>query len=345
VKFWNYRRSVASIRLLVEFGQERGVAVHRLLAGSNLTVPRLGDFNAEVSAGQELRVAANLLAACGEPTLLGIQVGQRYHLSTYGIWGFGLIASATLGAALDLALRFLPLTFAYTDIALREAGATATMSFGAPELEPGLKQFLLARDMAAAASLIRELAGADFAASSLCLVEAADRADLAYADMARLFGGPPRFAAQENAFAFDRAFLARALRQANPITASMCEKLCQDLIGHRGAPVTTTETLRRYLDVLDFGAHDLAAAARLVGVSERTLKRRLREEGTSFRTLLAEARKAMAQDLLADGRLTVADVAARLGFGDASSFSQAFKRWHGVAPDIYRRGARDSRPA
>jgi AraC-like DNA-binding protein len=338
MRFWNYRRSVASIRLLVEFGQERGVAAHRLLAGSNLIMPRLGDFNAEVSAGQELRVAANLLAACGEPTLLGIQVGQRYHLSTYGIWGFGLIASATLGAALELALRFLPLTYAYTDIALREAGATAVMSFAAPDLEPGLKQFLLTRDMAAAASLIRELAGADFAASSLYFVEAADGADAAYPDMLRLFGSRPRFAAPENAFAFDRAFLARALRQANPITASMCEKLCQDLIERRGAPVTTAETLRRYLGVLDFGAHDLAAAARLMGISERTLKRRLREEGTSFRILLAEARKTMAEELLADGRLSVADVAARLGFSDASSFSQAFKRWHGVAPHIYRTG-------
>ena len=75
-----------------------------------------------------------------------------------------------------------------------------------------------------------------------------------------------------------------------------------------------------------------AALARLLGVSDRTLKRRLQQEGSSFRALAQAARHARAQALLEAGHLSLTEIAAELGFADLSSFSQAFKRWSGAAP-------------
>lgn len=77
--------------------------------------------------------------------------------------------------------------------------------------------------------------------------------------------------------------------------------------------------------------------AKLMNTSERTFKRRLSEEGTSFRSLLMEVRYAMAKELLESHSLSMRDIAERLGFSDASSFSQAFKRWHGCAPQNYQK--------
>jgi AraC-like DNA-binding protein len=76
--------------------------------------------------------------------------------------------------------------------------------------------------------------------------------------------------------------------------------------------------------------------ARLMNTSERTLKRRLHDEGTTFRALLAESRGAMAEALLREGELALGEIAERLGFADLSTFSQAFKRWYGVAPSTFR---------
>jgi AraC-like DNA-binding protein len=76
----------------------------------------------------------------------------------------------------------------------------------------------------------------------------------------------------------------------------------------------------------------------MMNTSARTLKRRLQEDGTTFRTLLNEARSAMAETLLSDAHLTLTEIAERLGYSDLSSFSQAFKRWYGVAPQVYRAG-------
>src|SRR5512139_2876741 len=98
-------RSVASAALLCNVGVERGVPLEQLLRGTGLTPKLLGDPTAEVEAAQEARIARNLLGACPAPGL-GLQAGIRYHLSMYGIWGFALISSPTVGAAIDLGLRY-----------------------------------------------------------------------------------------------------------------------------------------------------------------------------------------------------------------------------------------------
>ncbi|WP_259697768.1 helix-turn-helix transcriptional regulator [Pseudomonas protegens] len=78
--------------------------------------------------------------------------------------------------------------------------------------------------------------------------------------------------------------------------------------------------------------------ARLSRTSVRTLKRRLQEEGTSYRQLQSQHRSARALELLGNPALSLTQIAERLGFSDLSSFSQSFKRWFGVAPSAYRQG-------
>ncbi|WP_254226680.1 AraC family transcriptional regulator ligand-binding domain-containing protein [Burkholderia glumae] len=92
--------------MLVDFGDERGVSHAALLAGTGLTDAQLDDPNVEVTAAQELRLTGNLLRSLGHPAGLGFEVGLRYHFSAYGVWGYGLIASATARDALALAMRF-----------------------------------------------------------------------------------------------------------------------------------------------------------------------------------------------------------------------------------------------
>ena len=70
-------------------------------------------------------------------------------------------------------------------------------------------------------------------------------------------------------------------------------------------------------------------------MAPRTLHRHLAAEGASFRQLLDEVRQALAEEMLAH-RMTVDEVAERLGYSEASSFVHAFKRWKGISPRTYR---------
>jgi AraC-like DNA-binding protein len=147
----------------------------------------------------------------------------------------------------------------------------------------------------------------------------------------------PECSARLNSLAFDRSFLRRPLPQANPITASMCEQMCSRLIEERRVRLGTAAMIRHYLSAAPGTTlPTLGNMARLMNTSERTLKRRLHDEGTTFRALLAESRSAMAETLLRESGLALGEIAERLGFADLSTFSQAFKRWYGVAPSAFR---------
>jgi AraC-like DNA-binding protein len=80
----------------------------------------------------------------------------------------------------------------------------------------------------------------------------------------------------------------------------------------------------------------LSRLARRLGLSERTLQRRLSERGLSFSDVLTEARKLKAMGMLGTDTLGVAEIAWRLGYSDVTSFNHAFRRWTGVSPNRYR---------
>jgi len=81
----------------------------------------------------------------------------------------------------------------------------------------------------------------------------------------------------------------------------------------------------------------LHAVASLLNTSERPLKRWLHSEGTSFRDLQTASRQLRTDKLLADTRFSMADIAEMVGFSDLSTFSQAYKRWTGLAPSTARK--------
>jgi AraC-like DNA-binding protein len=87
----------------------------------------------------------------------------------------------------------------------------------------------------------------------------------------------------------------------------------------------------------------IARTARRLGMSSRTLQRRLRAAGTSFSDLLRRKREFCAVDMLCDGQRTLAEIADALGFSEHSAFSRAFKRWTGTPPARFRSASRGGR--
>lgn len=341
MNFWDFKRSAASVRLLVEYGQDRGLDAAKLLARSGLKAVDLDDPAIELEACQELCVVGNLIRACQQPGL-GLAVGMRYNFASYGLWGLGLVSSATAGDALALALRFIPLTFAFCRISGGLEDTVYTVTFEAPEVEPAVQRFLVERDVAAASRLMKEVLGPEFALSRFTIGHHVERGAASIGELVRMAGVRPEFGSSSNSLSFDPMKLALRLPQANPVTVAMCERACEELMERRRARLGTSECLRQYLDAAPLNtAPDLTQAARALGLSDRTLRRRLQDEGCSYRTLLADVRGSQANALLIDGSLSLTQIAERMGFSDLSSFSQAYKRWFGVAPSVRRSESRN----
>ncbi len=309
---WDFPRGVASVALLAAFAAERGVAAEDVLKGTGLDVATVRNPHAQAEARQELAVVRNLLAHCpGGQTELGGAVGRRYHTTVYGIWGFAVTSSRTVGDAMRLALRYVELTYVFCVPELRVEGDLAVLHCHTGTVPTDVRPFLLARDVAAISTLIEDLLGV--------------RSD-------------PH--PQRDTITLPRALLDQPMPQANDHTAAMCEEQCRTLLAARRARDGVARTVRDRLLAVGGLDRGMAAVAAELGMTTRTLRRRLAAEGTGFRALVDEVRQTLAEELLATRSMSVEQVAGSLGYGDAAAFVRAFTRWTGVTPGRYTRSGR-----
>ncbi|OXI24400.1 AraC family transcriptional regulator [Burkholderia sp. AU15512] len=337
---WNFARSPASVLLMIDFGRDRKIAPQALLKGSQLTLKQLADPDFTVLAAQELAVASNLLDLTAGEAGVGLKVGLSYQLSAYGLLGYGLLSSATGMDAIALAGRYLALTYTFVGMTFRRAGQRDVIQFDAsPELAANVQRFFVERAMGATCRVLRDVIGSAFALATFDLAYGVGPGTDADAQQPVL-GAKIRHGQPASTLTFEHAHLERPLPQANAATAAMCERMCAELITRRRTRVDLVSFLNEYLATRPFDRPpQLKDIATLLNTSERTLKRRLQEEGACFRDISSAVRKTRAQALIAEGRLSIKEIAQELGFSDMSSFSQAYKRWTGVAPSVSRQAA------
>ncbi len=103
------------------------------------------------------------------------------------------------------------------------------------------------------------------------------------------------------------------------------------------APEILRLSARAIVSTLDSGCGSLGHVARSVGLSERTLQRRLNRCGCGFAELVEAVRLTRAELLLGDAGMSLVEVALSLGYSDQTAFSRAFKRWTSLTPGVYRR--------
>jgi AraC-like DNA-binding protein len=154
----------------------------------------------------------------------------------------------------------------------------------------------------------------------------------------RVFGIPIAFSAETNAVWFDAAFLERPIKRADPSLSPVLRRHADDLLSALPPSNSLATALHRHLlGTLSDGLPNIGVAASALGVSTRSLQRRLEDEGTSFKAVLDDVRRTLALSHLRDGTRTVSEVAFMVGFSEVSAFSRAFRRWTGRSAVSYRR--------
>ncbi|HYD39250.1 MAG TPA: AraC family transcriptional regulator ligand-binding domain-containing protein [Anaeromyxobacter sp.] len=150
---------------------------------------------------------------------------------------------------------------------------------------------------------------------------------------AALLGAPVSFGNAVAALRIPAAAWRAPMPWANPGLLATLRELAEHagLGGAEGEDVAVQVRSRLRL-LLPEGRASAAEIAEALGLSERTLHRRLRDEGATFRGVLEAFREAEAERLLSAGRLPLGEVALRLGFSDQTAWNRAFRRWKGMSP-------------
>ena len=327
-------RGTASVHLLAELAQQQGMSLQQCLDKTGLSEADLSASDREIRAGQELQLIDNMLQHCGHDFALGITAGLGYHLSSYGIWGFAMISSPSLRSAIELGLRYLDLTFAFTHISMQEQGDEIVLHVDAQHLPAHLQSFLVARDMLAIQTIQRELLLSPIPVRRVCLaLQEAPGKELVESTL----GLSVELGQEKNCISFGREYLDLPLPQGNPATVALFEQQCQQLLDARFSSAGIANQLRQRLMMNSSSHPDMPQLAEELGMSERTLRRKLKAEGTSWRQLLDDVRCTLAEELLLAG-MRVEEIAERLAYSEVSNFTHAFKRWKGVSPSGFRRG-------
>jgi AraC-like DNA-binding protein len=160
-----------------------------------------------------------------------------------------------------------------------------------------------------------------------------------YADeYERILGLPIRFDAGEDGVLFPVSTMTRSNPSADAALRRLLQQYASDQLARIPAVSQLSErtraAIRSMLPLGRFGAADVAAHLKL---SDRTLRRRLKDEGTSYQAVLDEVRAELARRYLANERRGIDETAALLGFSDASAFTKAFRRWTGRTPADFAR--------
>lgn len=330
-------RSVTSIQIMTAFGVDRGLSAAACLAGTGLRPQDLQDPVLTVSLQQEFTVIRNLQRGLGDRPGLGLEIGQRYHFTSLGLVGLAVASSASLQHAIEVALRYLDLTFALTTFFIEEDAGGCRLVLKDDHIPADLHRFALERAVSALHALSRDLFGRSAVATGLTF----DLPAPGDADIYRvLLGLAPRFNAARTVIELDPVILKQPLPQASPIALHQAEEQCRRLLAERRAKGGLSARICDRLAQLGGQAPAMPAMAAELLLSVSTLRRRLQEEGTTYFSLCDEVRRTFAEELLALPQLTVEQVAERLGYSEAAGFIHAFRRWTGTTPNAFRAGAK-----
>ena len=275
-------------------------------------VPRLFDLSVEMSGDRSLPIKA-----------------AQYYQPGANVFDYAGVASATLGAALKRVSRYSALVLEGYEIVLRREASMGFMCFrpraGVHTPPAGVEHFIGVGIVAS-----RHWLGAEVPVEVHFRHEAPDDTSAHLA----LFGGPVRFGQPDDAIVFPAVAMDLPLKEADPELSAVLDAQASRLLSEERARQTALSVRVRGVLAAELadGAPTAERVAQRLKMSPRTLRRRLKDEGTSHQRLLDELRHELALKLLEVEGLGIDEVAQRLGFSESTSFHRAFKRWTGRTP-------------
>jgi AraC-like DNA-binding protein len=319
---------------LVELAQEHGVDPRALAQAAGLAPDALAALPETLAADAYVR----LLDAGAELTRddhFGLHVGERVKLGTYSVYGLILLSCRDFGQVLQQTLRYESLAHDLGRSSLEVAEGLATYRWHS-HFE-GASRHLVESVFAGVRVFGNWLAGQALPAAAVHFRHAAPSDT---GEHRRIFGTAVVFGAADDCARFDAALLQLPVPNADvtlyPVLQRHAEQLLQDRQRTPERPDTVAQVRARIAHRLAQDGARLGGVAEDLGLTARTLQRKLQEAGVGFQQVLEQTRHELALDYLRQRHLSLVDIAFLLGYQDQSAFSHAFKEWTGRSPGSYR---------
>jgi len=322
-------------RELVADLKSRGRDVEGLLAEVGLRESSLTGDGARISFAKHVALFERAADILGDDRL-GLHFGQTRDTRDAGLLGYIGLSSATLSDAIANLSRYRRVFSDAMDVRIDDLETRGLLTW---EFRDGAANVARQSIEFTAANWVRgfrETTGIHLVPVSLAFAH--DRTE-GIDEFERFFGCPVRFGHRANSLELRPDDLGRQLLTADNRLLGLLRQYCQEVLARRSkqSPPLIERVERAVADRLTNGRATLATVAADLGMSSRTLSRRLADLETSFYAVLADLRNQLAHRYLHESRLSCTEIAFVLGYSDVSSFNHAFKRWTGLTPTAARR--------
>lgn len=264
----------------------------------------------------------------------GLHIGESVDLSAFDVVGYCALNSSTLGAAFARVARYHSIWTDGALFTLETADDTSAIVYRYSD--PSILEHRHDSEMtlATVTTLCRSIATPDFTPAVVEFQHAAP-ADLS--EHRRLFNCPVKFGAPTNRLSFPSDFLSLPIAKADASLCALLDRHAEELLTKYPPRDSLIDQMRNLIaDEFRGGEPSLERIADHLGLTPRTLQRKLQELGTSYNDVLDQMRRQLAMRYLREPQMAICEVAYLLGFSESSSFHRAFKRWTGVTPKEFR---------
>jgi AraC-like DNA-binding protein len=320
--------SGALTRLAYRHAVEGNLVISPLLRKAGLTLQQIDNSKHRLSVKSQIKFL-NLVAAGLGDELFGFHLAQDFDLREIGTLYYIMASSETLGDALQRAARYsritneavhlkyqknrdIVITFEYIDVA-RHQDRHQTEFF-----------------MMALVRLVRHLSGHHLLPIRVTLTHHRDGFHPAFRSF---FGCDVAFGSAMDEIAFAGSVQSMPLASADPFLHAMMIAQCEQMHVARLRPIALRARVENEVaPLLPHGNAQASEISRKLGMSQRTLARRLAAEGLSFTIILDEMKFDLARHYLMEADLPITTIAWLLGYQEVSAFTRAFRRWTGKTP-------------
>ncbi|HXQ71990.1 MAG TPA: AraC family transcriptional regulator [Pyrinomonadaceae bacterium] len=311
----------------------RGVKAESLCEAVNFDPSVLEDPDSRMPFAQLVALYEKAAELTGDENF-GLHIGESVALSAFDVVGYCALNSSTLGAAFARVARYHSIWTDGALFTLETADDTSAIVYRYSD--PSILEHRQDSEMtlATVTTLCRNIATPDFTPAA---VEFQHAAPANLTEHERLFNCPVKFGATTNRLSFPSAFLSLPIAKADASLCALLDRHAEELLTKYPPRDSLIDRVRTVIaDEFRGGEPSVERIADQLGLTARTLQRKLQELGTSYNDVLDQMRRQLAMRYLREPQMAICEVAYLLGFSESSSFHRAFKRWTGVTPKEFR---------
>jgi AraC-like DNA-binding protein len=312
---------------LTEYMSGFGVPIGRHIERFHLPQKMLDAPELFIDEARFWRLAGDLAKREGFPDW-GFRAAQQLDLLVFGEFGETLLRQPTLKTGLETFVTTITAESINSHFSLMREGTRFWFTLRGYRNPPAGRDVIELYELRVMVKLVQDALGNQWLPPAAHLQCASLPEGLAVSEICT---GNIRFCSTMTAIAIPEALMAAPMSRYRsfPVADNKVERSTQD---QSDFATSLRLLLSGYLDE----SLTIGNAADLVGMSERTLQRRLAEQGTSFNDLLDQVRFDAAKQLLQHNSISVTDISGELGYKDPANFTRAFRRWAGVSPRRHR---------